>query len=95
MMTILGQLLFWACQIYILILIGRVVLDFVQILSRDWYPTGILVVIANAIYKVTDPPLRLLGKFIPPLNLGGVSLDLGFIVLFIAVQILQRIAYFL
>ncbi|WP_406713798.1 YggT family protein [Trueperella pyogenes] len=94
-MTILGQLLFWACQIYILILIGRVVLDFVQILSRDWYPTGILVVVANAIYKVTDPPLRLLGKFIPPLNLGGVSLDLGFIVLFIAVQILQRIAYFL
>lgn len=94
-MTILGQLLFWACQIYILILIGRVVLDFVQILSRDWYPTGILVVIANAIYKVTDPPLRLLGKFIPPLNLGGVNLDLGFIVLFIAVQILQRIAYFL
>ncbi|QOR48442.1 YggT family protein [Trueperella pecoris] len=94
-MTILGQLLFWVCQVYILILIGRVILDFVQILSRDWYPTGVLLVVANFVYAVTNPPLKLLAKFIPPLNLGGISLDLGFIVLFIAVQIIQRFAYFL
>ncbi|MCM3907261.1 MULTISPECIES: YggT family protein [Trueperella] len=94
-MTIFGLVLFWACQLYILVLIGRVVLDFVQILSRDWYPSGALVVLANLIYKLTDPPLKLLAKFIPPLNLGGVSLDLGFIVLFIAVQVIQRFAYLL
>ncbi|PKZ89815.1 YggT family protein [Trueperella bernardiae] len=94
-MTIFGLVLFWACQLYILVLIGRVVLDFVQILSRDWYPSGALVVLANLIYKLTDPPLKLLAKFIPPLNLGGVSLDLGFIVLFIAVQVIQRLAYLL
>lgn len=94
-MTIVGLVLFWACQLYILVLIGRVVLDFVQILSRDWYPSGALVVLANLIYKLTDPPLKLLAKFIPPLNLGGVSLDLGFIVLFIAVQVIQRFAYLL
>ena len=52
-------------------------------------------VLANLIYKLTDPPLKLLAKFIPPLNLGGVSLDLGFIVLFIAVQVIQRFAYLL
>ena len=94
-MTIFGLVLFWACQLYILVLIGRVVLDFVQILSRDWYPSGALVVLANLIYKLSDPPLKLLAKFIPPLNLGGVSLDLGFIVLFIAVQVIQRFAYLL
>ncbi|KTF04825.1 MULTISPECIES: YggT family protein [Trueperella] len=94
-MTIFGLVLFWACQLYVLVLIGRVVLDFVQILSRDWYPSGALVVLANLIYKLTDPPLKLLAKFIPPLNLGGVSLDLGFIVLFIAVQVIQRFAYLL
>lgn len=94
-MTIFGLVLFWACQFYVLVLIGRVVLDFVQILSRDWYPSGALVVLANLIYKLTDPPLKLLAKFIPPLNLGGVSLDLGFIVLFIAVQVIQRFAYLL
>ncbi|MCI7305620.1 MULTISPECIES: YggT family protein [Trueperella] len=94
-MGIVGLLLFWACQFYILVLIGRVVLDFVQILSRDWYPTGGLVVVANLVYKLTDPPLKFLGRFIPPLNLGGVSLDLGFIVLFIAVQVIQRFAYLL
>lgn len=94
-MGIVGLLLFWACQFYILVLIGRVVLGFVQILSRDWYPTGGLVVVANLVYKLTDPPLKFLGRFIPPLNLGGVSLDLGFIVLFIAVQVIQRFAYLL
>lgn len=94
-MTIFGLVLFWACQLYILVLIGRVVLDSVQILSRDWYPSGALVVLANLIYKLTDPPLKLLARFIPPLNLGGVSLDLGFIVLFIAVQVIQRFAYLL
>ena len=94
-MTIFGLVLFWACQLYVLVLIGRVVLDFVQILSRDWYPSGALVVLANLIYKLTDPPLKLLAKFIPPLNLGGVSLALGFIVLFIAVQVIQRFAYLL
>ena len=61
-MTIFGLVLFWACQLYVLVLIGRVVLDFVQILSRDWYPSGALVVLANLIYKLTDPPLKHTGE---------------------------------
>ena len=41
--------------IYWLILIGRLILDWVQVFSRDWQPKGILLVIAEAIYTVTDP----------------------------------------
>lgn len=94
-MTIFGIIFFWVCQLYILILIARVIFDFVQILARDWSPTGGLVVAANLVYRLTEPPLRFLRKYIPPLNLGGVSLDLGFIVLFIGVRILQEVAYLL
>lgn len=91
-MSIFGTILFWTCQLYTLVLLARVILDFVQILARDWYPTGVLLVLANLVYKLTNPPLRFLGKYIPPLNLGGISLDLGFIVLFIGVQVIQRIS---
>ena len=38
---------------------------------------------------MTDPPLKLLRRFLPPLRIGGVSLDLAFLVLFIIVTILR------
>ncbi len=73
--------------VYWLILIGRLILDWVQVFSRDWQPKGPLLVIAEAIYTVTDPPLRLLRRFIPPLRLGQVSLDLSFLVLILGIGI--------
>jgi YggT family protein len=42
----------------------------------------VILVIAELIYTVTDPPIRLLRRLIPPLRLGGISLDLGFTLLF-------------
>jgi YggT family protein len=36
--------------------------------------------------------LKLLRRFIPPLRLGGISLDLAFLVLFIIVNILISLA---
>jgi YggT family protein len=46
---------------------------------------------AESIYTFTDPPLNFFRRFIPPLRLGGVALDLSFIVCFFAVQILQSL----
>ncbi len=80
-------LLATALWIYWLVLIGRLILDWVQVFSRDWQPKGPLLVIAEAIYTVTDPPLRLLRRFIPPLRLGQVALDLSFLVLILGIGI--------
>lgn len=74
--------------LYLLVLIGRLVFDIVQMLARDWRPKGFVLVIAEIIYTLTDPPLRALRKVIPPLRLGAVSFDLAFIVLFIGLQVL-------
>jgi YggT family protein len=76
-------LLFFIC------LIGRLILDWVQALSREWRPRGPVLVIAEAVYTVTDPPLRLLRKVLPPLRLGAVQLDLAFLVLAILCSILM------
>lgn len=74
--------------LYLLVLIGRLVLDIVQMLARDWQPRGVVLVIAEIIYTLTDPPLRALRRIIPPLRLGQISFDLAFIVLFIGLQVL-------
>jgi YggT family protein len=74
-------------QIYFIVLIARLVLDYVQMFARSWTPRGPLLVVAEAVYTLTDPPLRALRRVIPPLRLGQVSLDLSFLVLIIAVQV--------
>ncbi|HEX4428432.1 MAG TPA: YggT family protein [Frankiaceae bacterium] len=68
-------------------LIGRFIISWIMVLSRNFRPTGPLIVVFEIIYTVTDPPLRLLGRIIPPLRIGGFALDLGFILLFILVQV--------
>ena len=73
-------------------LIVRLVFDWVQMFAREWRPRGMALVAAHAVYSITDPPLKVLRRVIPPLRLGGVSLDLGFLVLFIALSIAMAIA---
>ena len=91
-MAVVGQVLATVLWLYWLILIGRLIFDFVQIFARSWQPRGPILVVAEAIYSVTDPPLRFLRRFIPPLKLGGVPFDLAFLILIIAVQILINVA---
>ncbi len=66
---------------FFIALIGRFIIDWVQVLARSWQPSGIVLVVAEGIYTVTDPPLRALRKVIPSPSLGGVRLDLSFLVL--------------
>jgi YggT family protein len=78
----------WAC---VVVLIARFVIDWVQVLARSWRPRGMVLIVCEAVYTVTDPPLRALRRVIPPLRLGAVALDLSPMVLLIALWILQAI----
>jgi YggT family protein len=49
-------------------------------------------VIAEFIYTITDPPLKLLRRVIPTVRIGSVRFDLAFLILFIGLQILIQIA---
>jgi len=82
----------YALTIYLVILIGRMIFGWVQVFARDWRPKGLLLVLAEAIFTVTDPPLKFLRRYIPPLRLGMVAMDLSFMVLFIAILILLEVA---
>jgi YggT family protein len=79
----------WA---YLLVMIVRLIFDYIRIFAKSWQPKGVVLLLAELVYTLTDPPLRFLRRFIPPLRLGGVSLDLSFLVLIIVLQILLSFA---
>ncbi len=76
---------------YLLVLTVRVVLDWVALLSR-WQPGRIAYPVVNAVYTVTEPPLRLMRRIIPPLRIGPVALDVGFMILYFGITM---VTYFL
>ena len=82
-----GQVLVVALWLFFVLLIARLVLDYIQMFARSWRPTGVLLVVAEVIYTITDPPLKALRRLIPPLRLGSITLDLSFLVLVVLVQI--------
>ncbi|WP_306359398.1 YggT family protein [Nocardia sp. CC227C] len=78
-------LLFW------LLLISRVIVEFIHVFARDWHPSGFLAVIFEVIFTITDPPVKLLRRLIPPVNLGGIRLDLSIMVLLFVVFFLYSL----
>jgi len=88
-----GALLGDALLLFLLVLIFRMVMEWVFQLSRSYHPAGFMAIVLEITYSITDPPLRLLRRFIPPLRVGGVAIDLAFIVLFFLVSILRQIAF--
>jgi YggT family protein len=88
--NILKIVLTYVLWLYLLLLIGRLIISWIQAFSRDWHPTGVILVIAEVVYTATDPPLRLLRRYIPTVRLGTVALDLSFMVLFLVLILLLQ-----
>jgi len=83
-----GDILYIILMAFLLLLIFRLVMEYVFIFARSYQPKGAMLVALELTYTVTDPPLKLLRRFIPPLRLGGIAIDLSFLVLFLIVQLL-------
>ncbi|MGF6824433.1 YggT family protein [Microbacterium sp. ZKA21] len=77
--------------IYIFVLFARLILDYIPLFNREWRPKGFGLVVAEAIYTVTDPPIRFFRRIIPPLRIGGLSLDFGFALTMFIVLILMAV----
>ncbi|TDN93180.1 YggT family protein [Microbacterium sp. BK668] len=82
--------------IYILFLLIRLILDWIPFFNREWRPKGPGLVAAEVVYTVTDPPLKLFRRFIPPLRVGQVAIDFGFaitmLVCFVLLSVTRSIA---
>jgi YggT family protein len=94
-MVIVGIIIDWVLWIFLLVLFARMILSWVPVLVRDWEPHGPMLVVAEIIYSITDPPLRLLRKVLRPVRVGTMMLDLAFIGLTILVLILSKLNAYL
>ncbi len=87
-MSLVANLLYLVVLVFFLLLLTRLVIDWVQVFAREWKPTGVVLVLAEITYTVTDPPLRALRRVIPPLSIGSIRLDLAFLVLMLVCSFL-------
>jgi len=94
-MVVFGWVLLGLLTLYEWVLITRAVISWVRMLNPSWVPRGVMLVVAEGAYTLTDPPLRFLRKLIRPLRIGGTSLDMAFFVLFclilLCAQAVQRL----
>ena len=91
-MALFWQIVSSVLLVFLVLLFARFVVDWVMVLARSWRPQGLVAAGLEVVYTTTDPPLKAVRKVIPPLNLGSIRLDLGFMVLLIAVVILRNVA---
>lgn len=90
-MSLIAGILSVACLLYTLVLFARLSMDWIQSFSRDYRPSGLALVAFEIVFTLTDPPLNLIRRVVPPLRLGGISLDLGLLILLIVLFILQTV----
>jgi YggT family protein len=89
--TVVLEVASFVLLVFFILLIARLVFDYVMMFARSWRPSGVAAVGLEVVYSVTDPPLKALRRIIPPLRLGNFSIDLGFMVLLFVVYVLMNV----
>jgi len=87
-MSVIGSLLAAILQLFVYILIGRLIFDYVRMFARNWRPRGVVLALVELIYAITDPPLNFARRFIPPIRMGAVGFDLAYIAVFLVASLL-------
>ncbi len=92
LVPIIATTLYYVLLAFVLAMWARFIFDWVRVLSRTWRPKGLLLLVAEASYTVTDPPIRAVRKMLPPLRIGAVAIDFGWTIVLILCIILMQIA---
>lgn len=90
-MQIIAGVLYLAVLVYLLLLLARLVLEWIQSYAREYRPLGLVLVLFEVVYTLTDPPVLALRRLIPPLRIGAVALDLSLMLLLVLGWILLRV----
>ena len=88
MVSAVASIVYLVLWLFIALLFVRFIVDWVQVFARSWSPTGPVLVVLEIVYSITDPPILLLRRFVPPLRLGNVALDLSFMIVLVICYLL-------
>ncbi len=89
--SMIGTVLYFVLLVYFFALWARFILDLVQAFSEAWRPRGAVLVVAEASFTLTDPPIKAVRRFVPPMRIGAFSLDFGFTIVMFAVIVLMYV----
>jgi YggT family protein len=86
---LVGAILLLILNIFLGLMLVRLVVDWVQVFARSWTPKGPVLFVLEIVYTVTDPPIMFVRRFVPPLRLGGIALDTSFLIVLLVVYLLR------
>jgi YggT family protein len=84
-----GAILLLVLNVFLGLMLIRLVVDWVQVFARSWSPKGPVLFVLEIVYTITDPPILFVRRFVPPLRLGSVMLDTSFLIVLVVVYLLQ------
>jgi len=85
----IASILLFLLWIFFLLMMIRLVVDWVQVFARSWTPRGPVLFVLEIVYSITDPPIKFVRRFVPPLRIGSVMLDTSFLIVLVVVYLLQ------
>ncbi len=84
-------ILYTVLNIFLGLMLVRLVVDWVQVFARSWSPKGPVLFVLEIVYSATDPPIKFVRRFVPPLRLGAIALDTSFIIVLISCYLLLEL----
>lgn len=82
------ELVIWT---FIFLMLIRFVVDWIQVFARSWTPRGLVLVVLEAVYSATDPPIKAFRRVFKPVRIGSISLDLSFLAVLLICYLLLAI----
>ena len=90
--SLVATIVYFLLLLYFLAMWVRFVLDLVRSFARYWHPTGFVLILAEIVFAITDPPIKLVRRMLPPVRLGGVALDFAWSIVLLVVIVLMYVA---
>jgi YggT family protein len=91
MVSLIATIIYFLLLVYFFTLWARFGLDMVRSFNRSWRPRGGVLLVAEYVFSVTDPPIRAVRRILPPLRMGPVALDFGWTIVMLIVIIVMSI----
>ena len=73
------------------LMLVRFVVDWIQVFARSWQPSGLVLVLLEVVYSITDPPILAFRRVFKPIRIGGVALDLSFLAVLLVCYLLRAV----
>ncbi|MEV6495212.1 YggT family protein [Actinoplanes sp. NPDC051633] len=73
------------------LLVARAILDWSVVLAGPSTAGSVRSRLTSGVHSMTEPILAPVRRVLPPLRLGGVGIDLSFIVVFLAIVIIRSL----